>query len=470
MAAIHGGTVPLSDLLVPIDVRKEIESASLTPFHILVALLIALIVFFDGYDSFNAAYVIHYVVIPWHLQSGQAGFLVSSSLIGFMVGSMLQGKLSDRYGRRRTLLLALWNNCAFSLATALFAHSFWTFCTLRFCAGLGIGTLLPLGITYMNEFAPARLLNTFSIWGWTLGFAMGGVVASIVGIFLTPHYGWQALYFAGSASFLIAISCQVALPESIKFLAMQGRQAEVARLLSRLNPAKQSIYTSKDSCFFFPEANNRAASVGMLLSEGKRRNTLLIWGCALCILFAIYGLNGWIPSAMIERGESFAASFTFGALIPGMGFLGALACGFLADRWKAARKLMCCWWLGGALALITLALVNSHIVNLLCVSAAGFCILGGQGVLNNYTAASAETEVRATSVGMMLGVGRTGAILGPVVLGLVRQMSPGGHAFFFVVAAAAVLAVVMASLIREPGKSQVTVPGTTKEGVPCKSL
>jgi len=67
-----------------IDVRKEIAAAPLGRHHFLIGSLIALIVFFDGYDTFNAAYVIHYVMKPWHLLEGQAGLLVSSGMFGFL--------------------------------------------------------------------------------------------------------------------------------------------------------------------------------------------------------------------------------------------------------------------------------------------------------------------------------------------------------------------------------------------------
>src|ERR1039458_7769423 len=91
-----------------IDVREEIANAPISRYHCFLALLIGLIVFFDGYDTFNAAYVIHYVTKPWHLLEGQAGLLVSSGMFGFLVSSVCQGKLSDSYGRRRTLLGGLW--------------------------------------------------------------------------------------------------------------------------------------------------------------------------------------------------------------------------------------------------------------------------------------------------------------------------------------------------------------------------
>jgi AAHS family 4-hydroxybenzoate transporter-like MFS transporter len=84
-------------------------------------------------------------------------------------------------------------------------------------------------------------------------------------------------------------------------------------------------------------------------------------------------------------------------------------------------------------------LVNIHSLNILCVGAAGFCILGGQNVLNNFTAASYDTEVRGTAVGMMLGVGRAGGILGPFITGLLQQHSPGTAGLFLAIGAASLV-------------------------------
>src|ERR1700730_9139903 len=118
-----------------IDVREEIANAPIGRYHRFLALLIGMVVSFDGYDTFNPAYVIHYVAKPWHLAPGQAGLLVSSGLIGFMIGSLLQGKVSDRFGIAVTLLVALWIVTIFSFATAAYGNSFTTFCGLRLLTG-----------------------------------------------------------------------------------------------------------------------------------------------------------------------------------------------------------------------------------------------------------------------------------------------------------------------------------------------
>jgi AAHS family 4-hydroxybenzoate transporter-like MFS transporter len=425
-----------------IDVREEIASAPIGGYHRFLALLIGMVVFFDGYDTFNPAYVIHYVAKPWHLAPSQAGLLVSSGLIGFMVGSLLQGKFSDRYGRRRTLLVALWIVTIFSFATAALGRSFLTFCSLRLLTGLGMGALLPLGITYVNEYAPRRLANTFSMWGWALGWSAGGVVAAVVGVYLTPAFGWQALYYAASLSIVLVLVCHAALPESLQFSAMRGDWKGITQVLCKLNPSQAARYTAPGERFSFPEPSDRPASVSLLLSPRYRRTTLSVWVAGFFVLFGIWGLSGWVPTAMMQRGEGFATSFGFGALIQAMAFLGSLACGYVSDRTGNDRAAMVVWWLGSAVSVGILAMVNLHLVNILCVGAAGFFIMGGQNVLNNFTAASYDTEVRGTAVGMMLGVGRAGGILGPFITGLLQQHTPGTGGLFVAIGAASLVGAV----------------------------
>jgi AAHS family 4-hydroxybenzoate transporter-like MFS transporter len=439
-----------------IDVRQAIEDAPVGRYHVFLASLIALIVTFEGYGNFNAAYVIPYVMGPWHLKAGQAGLLVSSGMIGFAAGSLTQGKFSDRFGRRVMILCALWMASLFSLATAT-ATSFWAFCVWRALTGIGLGILLPLGVTYMNEFSPKRLKHTFSTWGWGLGFSAGGVAAAVVGIYLTPAFGWQSLYYVASLSAIVAVICHFALPESLQFRAMRGETQETGAVLSRLDPANAGRYCSPQARFTFPERSDQSASVRLLLSPRYCRTTISVWGAAFFILFAVYGLTGWVPTAMMQRGETFSASFAFGATILGMNFFGTLACGYLADRWRNGRAALVVWWTGGALAVGALAVANGHWLNLLSMGFAGLFVLGGQGTLCNLTASWYETEVRGTAVGMMLGVGRIGGVLGPYLVGLLQQVLPGSTGLFLAISIAIVLGAVCIGFARQETKANPPV-------------
>lgn len=126
-----------------------------------------------------------------------------------------------------------------------------------------------------------------------------------------------------------------------------------------------------------------------------------------------------------------------------MSFAGGLACGHLADRYGASGAGLSAWWATGGLVVFGLVALNSHWFNLLAVAAAGFFIVGAQSVLNNFTAASYETNVRATGVGMMLSTGRVGAVIGPYVAGALQQSFHGPEAMFLAIGAAAVAAAVV---------------------------
>lgn len=435
-----------------IDVHEELAGASVTPLHKLLGVLITLITLFDGYDTFNPAYVIHYVMKPWGLMPSQAGLLVSSGLIGFLFGAMGHGMAADRFGRRSTLLAGLWIVNVLTLLTALFATDFVSFCILRFITGLGLGILLPLGTTYINELAPQRVSNRFSLWGVTLGWSLGGVLASLVGVFLTPRFGWQVLYWVGTLSIPLTLVVHAVLPESPKFLASTGRMDELRALLSRLRPERQGVY--EHALLRTIEEPSRHNTIAALLAPRYRRVSRTIWLTAFLSLFAIFGLTGWIPTVMIQRGETFAASFGFGALMQGTSFFGGLGLAMLADRGFAATpRLLAAWWAIGGLAVGSLVFVNTHGFNLAIVAVGGFCIIGAQHVLNNFTANSYETAFRASGVGMELGVGRVGAILGPYVIGLLQQATGGPEAVFWAIGGAAVIAALVIGSLSVQGKA-----------------
>lgn len=439
-----------------VDIGRELAEAKLGAFHWRLCAIIALLAFFDGYDVFNPAYVIHYVMGPWGLQPAQAGLLVSSGLLGFMLGAAGHGVFADRFGRRNTLIAGLWITSVFTLGTALFAGSFASFCVLRILTGLGLGVLMPLGTTYINEFAPRRAANVFPIWGASFGWSLGGTAAGLVGVFVTPSWGWQSLYYLGSLSFVLAIASHFLLPESILYLVLRGQVASAAHLLARLRPERAALYRS--ATFARPSLPRSGASVGALLTPAYRRSTLAIWAAAFLSLFAVFGLTGWVPTVMIARGETFAASFGFGALMQIMSFLGGLICGLIADRRGNSRTMLLLWWTLGGLCVWALIGADSHGMRLLLTGFAGFFCLGAQHMLNNFAARAYPTELRATGVGMELGVGRIGAILGPFIVGGLQQAFPGAEASFLAIGAATIGAAATISLGRSVRPAPCATP------------
>ena len=93
-----------------------------------------------------------------------------------------------------------------------------------------------------NELTQRHVANTYTIWGFGLGWALGGTSAGVVGVLVTPHYGWRSLYWIGSFSFVLIPILYLTLPESVKFLALRGRTEEIKTILTRLRPERVGQY------------------------------------------------------------------------------------------------------------------------------------------------------------------------------------------------------------------------------------
>ncbi len=408
------------------DIRSELERANLGLRHWVVVVLLGLVTLFDGYDTFAPSYVIPYAIKQWHLPPSQAGLLVSSGLVGFMIGSLLVGLIADRIGRKKTLIAGLLIACFFDLMIALQARDFTAFVSLRLLAGLGLGMLLPLCVTLINEFAPRRHTNLL-VGMIMIGWSSGGILAAVLGLVLAPTYGWPALFWVDGAALVLALLALAVLRESPRFLALKGLQPQLRKVMTWLVPERATLYA--DATFTTTEDVRHKGSISRLLEPQVRGSTLIVWFCAACSLFVIFGLSSWVPQTMIQRGESIGSSFAFGALLQFMAVLGGIGCGWAADRFER-RGVMAVSWAMTAAAIAGLALVNGHLTNIIFISVAGFFLMGAQPVLNNFTAGLYDTEIKSTGVGVELGVGRMGGILGPYIVGWLKQLYPGSLAMF----------------------------------------
>lgn len=418
----------------PLDLRAEIERLPFRRLHGVVVVVLAVATLFDGYDVFVPTYVIPYASRAWRLLPSEAGLLVSSGLVGFMVGALLNGVLADRIGRKPVLAAALLLAGLGNLANATWVDSYPRFLAVRVVTGIGLGVILPLAVTLVNELAPRRIANL--LLGWVMaGWSIGGVTAALAAVALAPAHGWHTLFAVGVMAGPLAAIVLGVLPESPRFLAIHGRHDEARAVLARLASSTPERYAG--AALTAPEASDDAGSFAQLLAPHVRNRTLIVWACSGLSLFAIFGLSSWTPEIMFERGAPIRTSFALGAVLQFAAVLGGLGCGWAADRSGRDRILIASWVLG-AVAVIALALIPRPGADIVSLAIAGFCIMGAQPVLNNFTAALYETRIRSTGVGAQLGVGRLGGILGPYVGGWLQQLFPGSAALFLVMACALV--------------------------------
>lgn len=152
----------------------------------------------------------------WSLSAVQAGMLAITALAGMMFGAMMFGTLADKIGRKKVIMICVVLFSGFTFASG-FASNPTEFGILCFLAGLGISGVMPNLVALTFEYAPARLRATL-VTTMFIGYAVGGVMAALLGAWFTPNFGWQIMFFIAGVPLLLLPLIWKFLPESLTFL------------------------------------------------------------------------------------------------------------------------------------------------------------------------------------------------------------------------------------------------------------
>jgi MFS family permease len=382
----------------------------------------------DGFDL-----VVLGAVIPTLKESGALGFTASSltlastvGLIGLGLGAVTVGPLTDRFGRRITLIASIALFSVMTLAIAV-AQNVGQFTVLRFVAGLGLGACLPTALAFMTEHAKSGRAGS-AVTRMMTGYHVGAVLTALLALWLIKDYGWESMFVVGGVLGLLALPVMwFKLPESASYLEASEARArgEVTRPVRSADVVKGRF---------------------LMVSIG-------LWVASFMGLLLVYGLNTWLPTIMGEAGYSIQAGTGLLLVLNVGAIIGLLIAGSISD--SRGNKPTVLLWFG--LAAVFLALLSIKIENSILVYAAvllaGIFVFSAQVLVYAFVGHLYPTEIRGTALGMAAGVGRIGAIVGPFLGG---AMVTAGVAYpwgFYAFAVAAVLAVL----------ALATVPATMRE-------
>src|SRR5450830_1349791 len=177
-----------------IDVHHLADNARLNRFHSAILLWCALIIIFDGYDLAVAGIALPSIMKDMGVTAQNAGFMVSSALFGMMFGAIFLGTLADRIGRRWTIVICLSLFSLFTAAAGLTDNPY-VFSVMRFLAGLGIGGVMPNVVAQMTEYSPRKIRATMVTLMFS-GYAVGGMLAAVLGKGLIEQHGWSSVFLA----------------------------------------------------------------------------------------------------------------------------------------------------------------------------------------------------------------------------------------------------------------------------------
>ena len=263
----------------------------------------------DGFDLLILGFMLPAISISLSLDHSQAGSLVTWTLIGAVIGGIIFGHLSDRYGRVRVLTLTI---LMFSVFTGLcaIAQGYTDLLVYRTLAGVGLGGEFGIGMALIAEVWPASKRNRASAWVG-IGWQAGVLLAAFITPLLLNIIGWRGMFLVGLIPALISFAIRHGLSEPESFIRQPKTEQQLS-FASRLKLLCKDSTTTK-------------ASLGIFI---------------LCSVqnFGYYGLMIWMPSYLASSfGFSLTKSGIWTAvtvigMTVGIGLFGVLADRFA--RWK----------------------------------------------------------------------------------------------------------------------------------------
>lgn len=419
------------------DPRTIIAQSAMAWRQVAIILLCVVLNGLDGFDVLSVSFASPGIAKAWGIERTALGVVLSMELIGMAFGSMALGQLADRIGSRKIALL-----CLGIMATGMFlaGHSASPFelGLVRLFTGLGIGGLLA-SISAIAAGSANADNKTTAVALMAAGYPLGAVLGGLVASRLLQTGEWRDVFAlgAGLAALLLPLAWWL-LPESFDSILHRtsGRQQlhEINRNLARLGHAP--LDAAEVSAKIDPPG------IGALLAPDLRPVTVLLIAAYFLHMLSFYFLLKWTPKIVADLG--FGPAQAAGVLV--WINIGGLAGSFLFSiltRRLALQNLVVASLAASAAFIAWFGLSAARISSLsLAAFAAGFSTNAVVVGLYALIAASYPAHLRAGGTGLVIGLGRGGAALGPIIGGLLFSAGFGRGGVAVTMAAGSAAAII----------------------------
>ena len=405
----------------------------MTALQIMVVVITIALNALDGFDVLSISFASPGIANEWGIDRAALGLVLSMELIGMAVGSILLGGMADKIGRRPTVLgclvvmavgmfmvttsTAVLGSALHAVLSVFMAPADYRLLDLsiwRVITGLGIGGMLAAINAVAAEFSNAKrksLNISMMAIGYPIGAALGGFAVSAN---LSLENWRTVFYFGATVTSLLIPVVYFLMPESVHWLARK----QPAGALERINRTLAKMGHGAISSLPVISENERKRSVGDIFAPALLSTTLVVTAAYFLHITTFYYIIKWVPKILVDMGFAASAAGNVLSWLNVGGATGGALVGVLSLRMGIKPLALT------VLGLSTVAIIvfgNSPVdltrLTMICVFV-GFCTNGAINALYAIFAHVFPTHVRAFGTGFAVGVGRGGAVLAPIIAGL----------------------------------------------------
>jgi benzoate transport len=426
------------------DPRETLAHSPMTRAQVLVVAITVGLTALDGFDVLAISFAAPGIARDWGIDRAALGVVLSMELIGMGFGSILIGGLADQIGRRYTILGCV-TVMTLGMTMAATAHGIYDLSIWRVFTGLGIGGVLAASNAVAAEFSNVRRRD-LSVSLMAIGYPLGAIGGGAVVAVLLKHGSWRVVFeFGATVTALFIPIVYWGVPESVAWLC----QKQPARALEKVNRGLVRLgYATVAALPILPAGTARKAAAVGIFGPELVATTLLVSLTYFLHITTFYFLLKWVPKIVVDMG--FAPSAAAGVLVWANvgGATGGTVLGILTQRFRVKSLTMVL--LVGSTAMLALfgrAHADLSQLSLIC-AATGFCTNGGVVGIYAVLARAFPTEVRATGSGFALGTGRAGAMLAPIIAGILFQAGYGLQIVAVLMGAGSLVAAMCLAMVR----------------------
>ncbi len=377
----------------------------------------------ESYDVGLTGSVLPSLTSQFALSTAMKSFVAISANIGIVIGIVPAGRLADRFGRRRTLIVGTIAYAILTFVTGL-APNVPTLIVLRIVDGMAMGAVFPLPYVLASEFCPPKRRGRFIAWSDAF-LSAGYFLSPLLALVLIPNAqdttGWRIMFMIGGLPLLFALLAWRYLPESPRWYESKGRWEEAERVLATLEARAVRNGVALEPIAPLPASAATPAAVvahplRAIFVKPLRRRSLTLWTTFGGTFFIFYSIQIFMPTAVTTMGYTLTSAFAFTAVIVGVSIPGKLLESWVIERW-GRKPVIISFTVIAAGASFAFGFVRGAVPVLLVGCLMSFFGIAVDPAVKVYTAESYPTEIRAWGVATTEGFGRLiSGVIGPSLI------------------------------------------------------